>query len=136
MILFALASVAAAVSHQSTVEHRGAAYEVQHRAHVETQAKTVGAAVGARQGMQRCRWTATVRVERAIARPGGADGVTTLLPGSETVQGDGPGACMGKTPVVADARVDAAAARLVDAARTDHGATLAAIDAAHDLAAN
>lgn len=135
MILIALASVAAAASQNATVEHRGARYDVAHRAHVETRTKTVGAAVGGRAGMQRCRWTATVRVEREIARPGGGEGVASLLPASETVQGDRPGACMGRTEI-SDARVRDAAARLVDAAQSDRAATLAAIDAAHGLAVN
>ncbi|KQT31714.1 hypothetical protein ASG29_07230 [Sphingomonas sp. Leaf412] len=135
MILFALASVAAATTHSATVEHRGARYDVAHRARIDTRHRTVGAATGARMTTQRCRWTATVRVEREIARAGGDGGVATLLPMAETVQGDRHGPCDGRGEV-ADARIRDAAARLVDAARGDRAATLAAIDAAHGLAAN
>lgn len=135
MILFALASVAAAASHNATVEHRGNRYDIAHRAQVETRVRTVGAASGARMTTQRCRWTATVRVEREIARAGSDGGIATLLPMAEIVQGDRHGACDGRGEV-ADSRITDTAARLVDAARADRAATLAAIDAAHGLAAN
>lgn len=134
MIAIAIATLLSGTAATHTVEHRGQRYDVAHRAQVETRAKTVGAATGSKPGIQRCRWTATVRVERTIAR-GGAE-AATLLPGARMVEGDTHGACAGQTAAVRDARVDAAAAQMVAAARADRNTTLAAIEAAHGLAAN
>lgn len=135
MITIALLLSGTVAAHQATVEHRGQRYEVSHQARVETRAKTVGVAVGARLSLQRCRWTATVRVERTIARDGAATGMTGLLPASRVVDGDRHGACP-RTAAAPDRRVRVAAEELVAAARDDRAATLAAIDAAHALAAN
>jgi hypothetical protein len=136
MIAIAIATLLSAnlATHQAQIEHRGQRYDVAHRAHVETSARTVGAATGSKPGIQRCRWTATVRVERTISRNGAAS--ATLLPAWRTVEGDRHGACNGGAVAVQDARVREAAAEMVAAAREDRATTLAAIDAAHGLAAN
>ncbi|MGJ3626243.1 TorF family putative porin [Sphingomonas sp. MMS24-JH45] len=93
MIAIAIATLlsGAAATHQ--VDHRGQRYDVAHRAQVETRARTVGAATGSKPGIQRCRWTSTVRVERTIVRGGAA--ATTPLPGARTLERDGHGACAG-----------------------------------------
>lgn len=135
MITIALLLSGTVAAHQATVEHRGQRYDVSHRARVETRAKTVGVAAGARPSLQWCRWTATVRVERTIARDGASTGMTGLLPVSRVVEGERHGACT--SPVAAaDRRVRKAAEELVAAARDDRATTLAAIDTAHALATN
>lgn len=135
MIALAIATLlsGSVVAHQATVEHRGQRYDVEHRARVDTSVRTVGAATGSKPGIQRCRWTATVRVERTIARDGAT--AATLLPAWRTVEGDRHGACNGAA-AMQEARVRDAAAQMVAAARADHATTLAAIDAAHGPAAN
>ena len=138
MIAIALSTLLAAgnvAAHHATVEHRGQRYDVAHRAQVETRARTVGAATGSKPGIQRCRWTATVQVQRSIARAGDGAAATSLLPGTRTLEGDRHGACMGQV-AVHDDRVRDVAAEMVAQARADHSTTLAAIDAAHALAAN
>lgn len=121
---------------RDAIDHRGERYEVAHRATVHTRAKTVGMAAGTRMSTQRCRWTATVQVERSVARAGTAAAATNLLPGLETVTGDRAGPCpRAMQSVQAEPRVRKAAAQMVARASADRASVLAAIDAAWAIAA-
>ena len=133
LILLASASVA-------TVEHRGARFQVAHTPVVQHRVKTVGNDFGPRASTQQCRWTASIGVERAIGGAGGVDagqGVRTLLPLHREISGVRPGACRSDehAALIADARVERAAAALVAQAGADRAGVLASIDAINAVAA-
>ena len=140
--MFVLALLSAAVAFdvpvaRDTLDHRGTRYEVAHRPAVRTRIKTVGMAAGTRPSTERCRWTATVRVERTIARAGSGDAVlSSWLPDDAQVTGYRNGACPREmADVAAEPQVRDTAARLVARAGADRASVLAAIDAAAVVAA-
>lgn len=134
MIVATLLLATAASAHTATVEHRGRQYDVAHRATTETRAKTIGMSAGTRFSTERCRWSATVRVERSIASANGGAALNTVLPGAQKVEGSHHGPCQRNLVVAEQPKVGEVAARMVAAAQADRAAVVAAIDAAHDVA--
>ncbi|WP_232494754.1 hypothetical protein [Novosphingobium kaempferiae] len=141
MSLIALAAFAAAATaapvHSVDLDHRGSTYKVDYRAKVETSARTIGIAPSTRPSTQRCVMTATVSVERVIADGGHA--LTAALPAKETYTRQLPGDCRGRDGQLAklvDDKAGAIRTHVAQAALDDRQHALAAIDAAHHLAAN
>ena len=64
MTLIALA--AAAASHTVPITHHGTSMQALYTARADVEARTVGAKTPNRMDMQRCRWTATVVVDRKL----------------------------------------------------------------------
>ena len=63
-ILLALA--AAAATHSVTVQHHGQPIAATYTARIDVRSKTVGAKTPNRMDMQRCRWSATIMVDRKL----------------------------------------------------------------------
>ncbi|HUD28532.1 MAG TPA: hypothetical protein VMQ93_06645 [Novosphingobium sp.] len=141
MSLLALAAFAAAAAaapiHSVDIDHRGTTYQVDYRASVTTKARTIGMAVSSRPSTQRCVMTATVSVERVIAD--GDHELRARVPGEKTFTQNLPGDCRGRDGQLAalvEDKAPAIGAHLAEAAAGDRHHALAAIEAAHHLAAN
>jgi hypothetical protein len=139
MSLLALAasaalSAAAAPVHSVNLEHRGTAYRVDYRPHLETRLRTIGMSAGPRPSTQKCVVTAEVSVERVIASQAGQE-LRALLPTREAFTQHLPGSCHGRDASAASksASVGAHVARV---AESDHAGVIAAIDSAYHFAAN
>lgn len=134
-VLSALVSTSA-VAHGTTLEHRGAAYQVDYRPHIAMESRTIGHSVGTRMSTERCLWTATVRVERQIRRAGEAASLDTVLPAARIIKGQQPGSCRqaGDRPAqLVVAQDDKLRAHVVSVAEQDRAAVISDIDAAHVL---
>lgn len=118
MLLAVLLATAAA---STTVEHRGARYDLDYRPHVRVAARTVGVATGARPSTQRCRWSMTVAVERSIRGAEGRPVAAALLPHVKTLDGSHHGDCLAARGAVERAQL---------AAQDDVRAHVAAVAAA------
>lgn len=134
MLLAAAAALAVpSVSHQATVEHRGAQLNVAYVADAQASLKTVGVNPPARAGMPTCRWTATVAVDRQVAN------LETRLPGALELSGQRPGDCLTARTAIADeiaGKSEAIRAHLVSVAAADRPKLMSDLDAARALAAN
>lgn len=135
----AIAATGPATTHETRIEHRGAAYQVTYAPQVTTRMRTVGVALGARPSTQRCRWWAEVQVKRLIRRDGTSAAHERLLPAVHRYEGSRDGSCgMAERAVKKEqmARLGKLDARLAELAAADRVAVVADIDAAHALAAN
>lgn len=147
-MLIVLASVALAATaapaadtpaHTAGIEHRGATYSVEYHALIESDARVIGAAPPTRQNARRCELTLRVSIERRIYAETGSQPLAQVLPGTKTYTTTTPGRCHN-----AEAKLDRFAegkqadihAHIAHRARSNHEAALAAIDAAHHIAAN
>ncbi|MCW1985270.1 hypothetical protein ABIC78_002215 [Novosphingobium sp. 1529] len=136
--IMALATTTAQALPASTqVVHRGNSYDVTYHAQTQARHKSVGMSAPTRQGSERCERTVTVVAERRIALPGADAALTHRLPGARTWRDSTPGHCR------KDANAQAAVAQrsaqiaqfLAEAMERDRPDALAAIEAAHALAA-
>jgi hypothetical protein len=126
-------------THETRIEHRGAAYQVTYAPQVTTRMRTVGVALGARPSTQRCRWWAEVQVKRLIRREGTTAAHERLLPAVHRYEGSRHGSCdMAERAVKQEqvARLGKLDTRLAELAAADRVAVVSDIDAAHALAAN
>lgn len=129
MLLLTIALSTAAAS--TTVEHRGARYDLDYRPHVRVAARTVGVATGARPSTQRCRWAMTVAVERSIRGQEGRSVAAALLPHVKTLGGSHAGDCVTARGVVERAQLaaqDDVRAHVAAVAAADRDQALAALD--------
>jgi len=117
------------------VVHRGQAYDVTYHAHVETRQKSIGMAPPARPSHERCERTVTVVAERRIAAPDGQAALVHRLPATRTWRESVPGACSAANKAAQSPHAPRIARFLAETARQDHHLALAAIEAAHALAA-
>lgn len=137
LLFLAAAAAAPMPSHSVQLDHRGGAYQVDYRAHVETGSRVIGIAPPTRQSTQRCVMTATVTVERTIS--GGEHAMAAKLPGTHSFTRQLPGDCLSRDTQLAklvDDKSASIAAHLAQVAVDDRHHALAAIDAAHHFAAN
>jgi hypothetical protein len=133
----ALADQTPATTTRTHVDHRGERYAVDYHAVPHVRHKTVGMAAPARPSHERCEETLTVLAERRIHAPNGAATLHHRLPQTRTWRVSTPGPCRATpTADAAMARRSAQVAQfLAQAAAQDQPAALAAIEAAHALAA-
>ena len=66
MSLTLIALAAAAATHSVTLDHHGTSMQALYTARADVEARTVGAKTPNRMDMQRCKWTATVVVDRKL----------------------------------------------------------------------
>lgn len=128
-----------ALAHDARLEHRGAAYQVSYQPQIDMKMRTIGIAAGTRMSNQRCRWTATVRVERTVRRTGATASLDTVLPETHVIEGQRPGTCrqVGDAPErLIASRADELRDHVRAIAERDRAEALAKIDAAHALALN
>jgi len=131
IVLAAIA--AAAASHSIQIEHRGAPIEAIYSAQTDIRTRTIGAHTPNRMDNRRCRWTATIVVERRLAH---GPALARILPGQRQLSGNLPGEC-------APSRVEREVARrdnsvrehLVAVAARDRAPLLAELDSIKNLAA-
>ncbi len=137
MFLSLIALAAGAASHNIAIEHHGSQLNATYSAQTDMRSKTVGAHTPNRMDMQRCNWTATVRVERSLDGHGPA--LTRTLPGERRFSGSAPGACS-RSDDAAERHLaqhdDAIQAHVVAVAEADRAPLLAELDAVRNLAAN
>lgn len=136
MSIALIALAAAAASHSVTIDHHGQRLGATYTARADVQAKTVGARAGTRMDGQRCHWTATIVVDRALDHgPAHARTIST----DKRFSGSEPGACHpGRRPgetKIAQHR-DAIQAHLLAVAQADRAPLLAELDSARALASN
>ncbi|MEA3389132.1 hypothetical protein [Sphingobium sp. CCH11-B1] len=136
MSIALIALAAAAASHSVTIDHHGQRIGATYTARADVQAKTVGARAGIRMDGQRCQWTATIVVDRALDHgPAHARAIST----DKRFSGSEPGACHparqpGETTIARHR--DAIQAHLVAVAQADRAPLLAELDSARALASN
>jgi len=128
-----LATIAATMmSHSISIEHRGAPVEAIYSAQTNIRTKTIGAHTPNRMDTRRCRWTATVTVERRLAN---GPALARILPGEHELSGSLPGEC---APDRVDREVarrdDGIRAHLVAMADRDRAPLLAELDSVKNLA--
>lgn len=90
MSLTIIAMAAAAATHSVQIDHRGAPVQATYTARAEIREKTVGAKVPNRMDMQRCQWTATIVVDRALSH---SPALTRTVSSDKQFSGSEHGAC-------------------------------------------
>jgi hypothetical protein len=136
MIDIFIALAAAAATHNVQVEHRGAPIQAVYSAQPDIRMRTIGAATPNRMDGQRCRWTATVKVERRLEQ-GGA--LTRTLSGDQQLSGSAPGACAQQAKGIereVAGRSDFVRSQLLAVAEQDRAQLLAELDAVRNMATN
>lgn len=140
LVVAAMLGATQPAMHEATLEHRGVAYQLSYRPHVSTQMRTIGQSVGSRPSTERCRWTATVALEREIRRASDGERLTKRVPGdAHVIEGQRPGSCRQVGQAVEAeiaSRVERAQDAVLAMAQADRPAVIADIDAAHALALN
>ena len=137
-IVASAALTAAGPAHTVELQHNNGSYRIEYRPHVETQMRTKGMAAGPRPSTQVCAVTSTVTVERVISAQGGRE-FNAMLPAKKSISQHVTGPCRdnyGDADSVLAANEGAVRALLSQAALDDRQSALAAIDAAHHLAAS
>jgi hypothetical protein len=136
MSIALIALAAAAATHSVTLDHHGQRLGATYTARADVQAKTVGARAGTRIDGQRCHWTATIVVDRALDHgPAHARTIST----DKRFSGSEPGAChSGRRPGAATIarHNNAIQAHLAAVAQADRAPLLAELDSARALASN
>ncbi|SFR96986.1 hypothetical protein [Sphingomonas jatrophae] len=98
MIALALAATALAAplaSHDVVLTHGATPVRASYQAHADMRMKTIGMSAGTRMSTERCRWIATVRVERQLAPAhGNHHPLSRTLAGARKIEGSRPGHCM------------------------------------------
>lgn len=134
---FAIAALANP-GHTTEIEHRGTTYDVEYQAIVDYDTRVVGTAPPTRPGSRRCEMTVRVSVERHIRTETGSHAIKHLLPGAKTYRTSQPGRCTNTDEKLARLtrdKHDDIRAHVAALAGTDRQAAIAAIEAAHNLAA-
>lgn len=126
----------AAATHSVQIDHGGTPVKATYSARVDISTKTVGAKTPNRIDMQRCQWTATVIVDRALDHgPALARTVST----DKRISGSEHGACTpGRQSGERNLARHEAAIRehLVTVAEQDRAPLVAELDAVRNLASN
>jgi hypothetical protein len=138
LTLMAMAAAAATpqATHSVQIDHGGTPVQATYSARAEFRHKTVGARTPNRMDTQRCQWTATIVVDRALGH-GPALGRTVST--DKRFSGSEAGACTpGRQPGVRNlARHDMAIRdHLIAVAEKDRAPLLAELDAVRNLASN
>jgi hypothetical protein len=138
LILTAIAAAAAAphATHVVQVEHGGQSMQATYSARAEFRHKTVGAKTPNRIDMQRCQWTATIVVDRALNH---GPALARTISSDKQISGSEAGACTpGRRSGERNLAQHDAAIRshLVAIAQQDRAPLLAELDAVRNLASN
>lgn len=136
MISTLVAMAAAAATHSVQIDHGGTPVQATYSARVDISTKTVGAKTPNRMDMQRCQWTATVVVDRALNH---GPALTRTVSADKRISGSEHGACTpdrksGERNLV---RHEAAIREhLISVAERDRAPLMAELDAVRNLASN
>ncbi|WHO37516.1 hypothetical protein PMI04_013160 [Sphingobium sp. AP49] len=131
-----LMALAAAATHNVSVEHHGSQVGATYTARTEIQTRTIGAKTPNRMDNQRCLWTATIVVDRKLDH---GPALARTVSSDKQFSGSEPGACAASRQTGARniARYqDKIAAHLVDVAQADRAPLLAELDQVRALASN
>ena len=132
MGLVLMAIAAATASHSVQIEHRGAPMEAIYSARTDIRTRTIGAHTPNRADTRRCRWIATVVVERRLAH---SPALARTLPGEHHLSGNLPGECAPNAVERAVARhADSVQEHVVAMAGRDRAPLLAELDSIKNLA--
>lgn len=133
MSLVLMAIAAATASHSVRIEHRGAPIEAIYSARTDIRTRTIGAHTPNRMDTRRCRWTATVVVERHLAN---SPALARTLPDQHHFSGNLPGEC---APDIVERDVarhaDTVREHVLAVAEQDRAPLLAELDGIKNLAA-
>ena len=138
-LTFIAMAVAAATPHATHIvqlDHRGSPMQATYAARAEFRHKTVGAKVPNRIDMQRCQWTATIVVDRALNH---SPALARTVSSDKQISGSETGACtVGRRSGERNLAQHDAAIRdhLLAVAKGDHAPLLAELDAVRNLASN
>jgi len=136
MSLTLIALAAAAATHSVTLDHHGTSMQALYTARADVEARTVGAKTPNRMDMQRCKWTATVVVDRKLDH---GPALARTIATDKAFSGSEAGAC---TPGRKTAERNLARhqekieAHLVAVAQADRAPLLAELDSVRNLASN
>ncbi|WP_242123054.1 hypothetical protein [Sphingobium sp. Sx8-8] len=136
MSLTLIAMAAAAATHTVQIDHGGAPVQATYSARTEIHTRTVGAKAPNRMDMQRCQWTATIIVDRALSH---GPALTRTVSSDKQFSGSEHGAC---TPGRRSGERNMAQhegrirEHLIEVAQRDRAPLLAELDAVRSLASN
>lgn len=136
LIALAAASATPLTTYEVQIDHAGAPVQAIYSARAEIRTKTVGAKAPNRMDMQRCQWTATIIVDRALRH---TPALARTISNDNRLSGSEHGAC----PQGGDAAERRLAQyegqirdHLVAVAQQDRAPLLAELDAVRNLASN
>ncbi|WP_375195536.1 hypothetical protein [Sphingobium sp.] len=136
MSLTLIAMAAAAATHTVQIDHGGSPVQATYTARTEIRTKTVGAKAPNRMDMQRCQWTATIVIDRALSH---GPALTRTVSSDKQFSGSEHGAC---TPGRQSGErnmaqhEDKIRDHLIAVAKKDRAPLLAELDAVRNLASN
>ena len=136
LIAIAAAAITPQATHNIQIDHGGKPVQATYSARAEFRHKTVGAKTPNRMDMQRCQWTATIVVDRALSH---GPALARTVSSDKRFSGSEAGACTterrsGERNL---AQHDAAIrAHLIAVAEADRAPLLAELDAIRNLASN
>lgn len=136
MSLTIIAMAAAAASHSVQIDHGGTPVHATYTARAEITARTVGAKTPNRMDMQRCQWTATIIVDRALNH---GPALARTVSNDKRFSGSDHGACRpGHKSIERTMAQHEPAIRdhLIRVAEQDRAPLLAELDAVRNLASN
>lgn len=136
MISTFVAMAAAVATHSVQIDHSGTPVQATYSARVDISMKTVGAKTPNRMDMQRCQWTATVVVDRALSH---APALARTVSADKRISGSEHGACTpGRNSAQRNLAQHEAAIHdhLVEVAERDRTPLMAELDAVRNLASN
>ena len=136
MSLTLIAMAAAAATHSVQIDHGGTPVQATYTARAEFRSKTVGARTPNRMDMQRCQWTATIMVDRALNH---GPALSRTIASDRQFSGSEHGACTpGRQSGERNLTQHESSIRehLVAVAERDRAPLLAELDAVRNLASN
>lgn len=131
-----MAMAAAAATHSVQIDHGGTPVQANYTARTEIRTKTVGAKTPNRMDMQRCHWTATIVVDRALNH---TPALARTVSSSKTISGSEHGACSRHRNIAQRHLAQHEPAirdHLTQVAERDRAPLLAELDAVRNLASN
>ena len=136
MSLTLIAMAATAATHSVQIDHGGKAMQATYSARTEIETRTVGAKAPTRMSMQRCQWTATIIVDRALSN---GPALARTVSNDKRFSGSQHGACtpggQAGAPTLAQKESDIRQ-HLIAVAEKDRAPLLAELDAIRNLASN
>lgn len=138
LTLFVLAAAAAApaATHSVQIDHGGTPVQATYSARAEFRTKTVGAKTPNRMDAQRCQWTATIVVDRALSH---GPALTRTVSSDKEFSGSEHGACTANRKA-GERNIAQHEGKirdhLITVAERDRAPLLAELDAVRNLASN
>ncbi len=136
MIMTLIALTAVAATHTVRLDHAGTAMEAQYSARTALETRTIGTHTPNRMDNRRCRWTATVIVDRRLAN---GSALARTVSRDQQFSGNEAGPCTQATASIERqmaARADTIRAHLLAAAESDRAPLLAELAAIKTMATN